>query len=220
MTLDILKALAFTVFSVLVMQLCGTWWLIEGPMDMTWFYERSYFLTCFLQLVVFLLLLSALKGNAFVDIRKAEGRYYVLGVILGLSYIFLQTPISMLYNTCFGTDHELSYNFNLARLNSFNALAIITFAPIAEEFFFRKFIQGSLLGRTTYWIAIPLSALLFGAVHLDFLGAIIFNAPLDFYRAFIATCGGLIAAILYQRSQSVGPAIAMHICWNFGAWVM
>jgi membrane protease YdiL (CAAX protease family) len=81
-------------------------------------------------------------------------------------------------------------------------LAGIVVAPLVEEVFFRGFIFTGL--REKYgWIAGALiSATLFAIVHLQ---------PLTMLPIFLM---GLIFAYLYQRTESIWPAVIMHFATN------
>ena len=75
-------------------------------------------------------------------------------------------------------------------------------APLVEEILFRGFIFGGLRGRYGFWKAAVISAVVFGAVHLQL-------------TAFLPiTLLGLIFAFLYERSQSIWPSILMHFLTN------
>jgi membrane protease YdiL (CAAX protease family) len=78
----------------------------------------------------------------------------------------------------------------------------IVIAPLVEEIFFRGFIYTGL--REKYgWIAAALiSAGLFAAVHLQ---------PITIPPIFLM---GLIFAYLYQRTESIWPAVIMHFATN------
>ncbi|MFS2007813.1 lysostaphin resistance A-like protein [Duganella sp. CT11-25] len=83
------------------------------------------------------------------------------------------------------------------------------FTVVAEEAFFRGFLQARLaasLSRFSYgpWIAMVVSALLFGAAHLA-------GGPLYGILAFIA---GLGYAYAYQVTQRIEAAILVHIMVN------
>jgi uncharacterized protein len=76
-------------------------------------------------------------------------------------------------------------------------------APVAEEVFYRGLFQGALLKRgAPPWLAIGLSAVVFGAMHLQ---ALQFPALVLF---------GVVAGILAHRYGRLGPAIAAHIAFN------
>ena len=83
------------------------------------------------------------------------------------------------------------------------------FTVVAEEAFFRGFLQARLaasLARFRYgpWIAVLISALLFGAAHLA-------GGPA---YALLATIAGLGYAYVYQTTQRIEAPILIHIVLN------
>lgn len=216
MTLDLLKSLGYTALCIVLINLCSVWLCLEQQHDIYWFSGHFYFITGFFQIVIFLGFLSIVKGSSFITINQTKLVYYLIAIAIGLPFVFIQTPLNELYNYIFEDQHKIAYGLYLDQLLTFNQFALVTFIPIAEEFFSRKFIQGSVLKNTPAVLTIFLSALLFAVLHLDLASTMLFNTPLDIHHAYITFWGGLMAAILYYKSGSVGPAIMMHVCWNLG----
>jgi membrane protease YdiL (CAAX protease family) len=81
---------------------------------------------------------------------------------------------------------------------------VICVAPVAEEFFFRGFFYRALRSRYSVVAAAAIDGLLFGVIHYDFSGAdaLLFIPPL-------ATLGFLFC-LVYERTGSLYPVIAMH----------
>lgn len=90
-------------------------------------------------------------------------------------------------------------------------IAVGLMAPVAEEFVFRGAILRSLLkalnGRY-HWVAIALSAALFGWVHGNLAQG---------FNAFLL---GLLLGWLYYRTDSVVPGIIMHWVNNTIVYIM
>lgn len=90
-------------------------------------------------------------------------------------------------------------------------LAIGLLAPLAEELVFRGAILRKLLGmfdEKKHWIAIVISALIFGAVHM--------NIP----QFVHATLIGLLLGWMYYRTKSILPGVMFHWINNTVAYVM
>lgn len=94
-----------------------------------------------------------------------------------------------------------------------HALLFITvnllFTVVAEEAFFRGFLQARLAGALARfswgpWLAVAVSALLFGAAHLG--GGVRYG--------ILAAIAGLGYAWAYQRTQRIEAAILVHIALN------
>ncbi len=82
------------------------------------------------------------------------------------------------------------------------ALAVIVMAPLAEEALFRGLLYGGLARSYGRVPAVVLSAVIFGAAHM--------NASL-FIPLAVA---GLILAMIYQRSESLWPSTVAHATLN------
>lgn len=90
-------------------------------------------------------------------------------------------------------------------------LAIGLLAPLAEELVFRGAILRKLLGmfgEGRHWIAIVISALIFGAVHM--------NIPQFVHASLI----GLLLGWMYYRTGSILPGVMFHWVNNTVAYVM
>ena len=91
---------------------------------------------------------------------------------------------------------------------------IVCVAPAAEEFFFRGFFYKALRSRYTVLAAAGINAGLFGIIHFDFSGtdALLILPPLALL--------GFIFCLIYEKTGSIFPVIAMHSFNNaiaFGA---
>ena len=81
-------------------------------------------------------------------------------------------------------------------------LAVVVGAPIVEELFFRGLTLRALEARMRPRIALVVSALVFGAVHLQLLQ----------FPALVAI--GLVCGWLAQRDGRIGRAIWAHVGFN------
>ena len=81
-------------------------------------------------------------------------------------------------------------------------IAGMVIAPVVEEIFFRGFVFAGLRPRYGWQKAAVISAALFAVIHFQ---------PTAMIPIFIL---GLIFALLYQRSNSIWPAIIMHFATN------
>ncbi len=89
-------------------------------------------------------------------------------------------------------------------------LAIFLVAPVVEEFVFRGLIMTKLRKHNSTILSIIISALLFALIHI-MAGGII-----TVIHAFL---GGLIFALVYEKTKSLFVAIASHIFANIGGYV-
>ena len=91
---------------------------------------------------------------------------------------------------------------------SFTILYIAILTPIAEELMFRGYLLDAIKRKHGDWVAIIISSILFGLVHID---------P---YTIGVATIGGIIYGWLRVRTGSLLPCIACHMMWNLMATML
>ena len=84
----------------------------------------------------------------------------------------------------------------------------VIIAPIAEELMFRGYLLDSIKKMHGDWVAVAISAILFGLVHIE---------P---YTVGMATIGGLIYGYVRIRTGSLWPSIIGHMIWNWIALVV
>ncbi len=82
------------------------------------------------------------------------------------------------------------------------AIAVVVVAPITEEALFRGILFGGFLTRLPYWVATIISALLFGAAHMD----LTLLLPL--------TLAGLALNAVYRQNRSLVPSTVAHATLN------
>nr|WP_285859060.1 CPBP family intramembrane glutamic endopeptidase [Bhargavaea ginsengi] len=81
-------------------------------------------------------------------------------------------------------------------------IAVVLFAPILEEFIFRRIIFGGLVDRTNFFVAAAVSSLVFAAVHMDFTHILLYAAS------------GFIFAFLYHVTKRLITSIIAHMLLN------
>ncbi|MCP4650060.1 MAG: tetratricopeptide repeat protein [PVC group bacterium] len=85
-------------------------------------------------------------------------------------------------------------------------LFVVILGPLAEEMIFRGFIFSSLRRYSGIKVAVIISAILFGAFHLQ----ITLLLPIAFM--------GIVFACLFERTRSLYPAMFVHLIWNLVAF--
>jgi CAAX protease family protein len=93
-------------------------------------------------------------------------------------------------------------------------LMVIAVAPAAEEFFFRGFFYRALRSRFPVLIAAVIDGALFGLIHFDFSSAhaLLLVPPLAVL--------GFIFCLVYERTGSIFPTIALHAFNNSLAYAV
>ncbi|HEY3021035.1 MAG TPA: CPBP family intramembrane glutamic endopeptidase [Solirubrobacteraceae bacterium] len=82
------------------------------------------------------------------------------------------------------------------------AVLVTVIAPIAEEVLFRGYIFTALRGWAGVWGAAAITGVLFGAIHIDPDRPTGFLVPLAFL--------GFVLCLIYWRTRSLYPCIALH----------
>jgi membrane protease YdiL (CAAX protease family) len=103
--------------------------------------------------------------------------------------------------------HPAPISSNFTNISHHSTIAILLAgfvacvgAPVAEEIFFRGFLYRSLRNRLTVLPACLIAAVLFALVHTQY--------PLP--GKLIVGCFGVITCLLYERTGSLLPGIAIH----------
>lgn len=143
---------------------------------------------------------GSLQALGFVGFRP-----WVLGLGIGLffGYLFANGLYAALLDY-FGLRIQADLTPVMERLSSPWPLivTIVLIAPLVEETFFRGFVFAGLRARHDWRWAMVISAALFAASHLSLT---------FFIPAFAMGC---LFAYLYQRSDSVWPAVILHTLIN------
>lgn len=82
----------------------------------------------------------------------------------------------------------------------------VLLTPIAEELFFRGFLLTWMCGHRPAWLAVLVSSLIFGAMHI---------VPA---QAISAALMALVLALLYLYSRSIWPPLLCHVVGNGLGW--
>ena len=87
-------------------------------------------------------------------------------------------------------------------------VAAALLAPMVEELLFRGLLQNAIADKIPIWAAILISALVFGAVHMD-------------YHAFPVLAGmGIVFGLLYHLTGSLRVTILAHMINNSAALLL
>jgi membrane protease YdiL (CAAX protease family) len=209
-----LSTLAF----VLLTELIAVWVFLDLWFNIESFIDKYYLLVNgLIQIALVAAFIVFVDGLDGIKPNRTSKNYYLTAIFSGLAFVFAQYPLYQLYNFLFGTDFNIVLDFDFARLKTLNMFAIIFFLPIAEEIFFKQYIQRRLQLTFNKFNSILLSAILFSIVHLNMGAIFLEHTGFSFDTAYIALFGGIISGILYSKSNSIGPSIVFHMMWNFVA---
>jgi membrane protease YdiL (CAAX protease family) len=167
------------------------------------------------------LLLSFFCGGALMTVvilaLAITGSYHITGIhpFAAVELVFLIISLCLLAllfvrNAKVGFFHYMLFVFLLfGLLTTAVSLVILIAGAIQEEFIFRGMIFCKLERSFGSWIALAVSAILFGLIHLANPNATLVSAI-----ALMVT-GGVLSAAIYMLTRSLWWAIGVHLGWNF-----
>ena len=128
--------------------------------------------------------------------------------LIGGYYLFYESSIGIIMEKV-PVPQFIEEGFEEMFLHPYDAfISTVIKAPIFEEIFMRGIILGGLLNRYSPKKAIIISALIFGACHL--------NIP----QFIDATLGGLILGMIYYKTNSLFLCIVAHMTNNILSTIM
>jgi len=126
----------------------------------------------------------------------------ILGVFLAWSAQIIAITIE---TSVFGINQGSENTAEIVELTRMSPIFFIIpvfTAPILEEFIFRKIIFGSLYKRMNFFIAVLISSLLFGVLHLELQRLLIYFAM------------GVALAYVYVKTKRIIVPILVHMGMN------
>jgi len=106
-------------------------------------------------------------------------------------------------------DKELEEVFTLIMSQPWGIIPVVIMAPLAEEVVFRGAVLGRLLPvMKSKWVAIGISAVLFGCIHGNLA------------QGINATILGILLGWLYTETRSLLPGMILHFVNNLMAYVL
>ncbi|WP_079478505.1 CPBP family intramembrane glutamic endopeptidase [Halobacillus salinus] len=156
-------------------------------------------------ILILYFLKNEMKQPEYRDERSSVGAiilWSIAGVFLAL---FAQGIAAAIETNLLGVPMGSENTMDLMRIARESPLFIllpVVFAPITEEIIFRKIIFGSIYKKTNFWVAVIVSALVFGAFHFDFTHMLVYFSM------------GVVFAFLYVKTRSIITPIVAHMAMN------
>jgi membrane protease YdiL (CAAX protease family) len=224
--MDKLKSISIAILAMLLyiigIEIISVWVLLARAIGFENYSNYYLLIQGSLQLMAVLIFIYFIRKQSFRSlIGKMDLKWYLFALILGTSFVFIQTPLNWLYNFLFDTEHAIAYNFDgLPKFKNINWISLIILIPIGEELFFRAYIQNKLQHKINSVVIILLVSVLFAAIHSPYVSLFLGSSNADWHRFYIAFFGGLISGILYHKSKSIVPSIIFHIFWNLAVTIV
>ncbi|MFB1100175.1 lysostaphin resistance A-like protein [Terribacillus sp. JSM ZJ617] len=201
----------FVILTYIVMQLSSILllpfvpWMDDRGLDLAtvsyWWSVISFLLAV---VIVCILLRKDMRTPA---VRSATGPgMTIVWIIIGFFGAYAGQVIAGLIETyAFGITQGSENTSNIldaVREVPAFVLIVVVFAPVLEEIIFRKILFGEIYKRTNFFVAVLISALVFGAVHGDFLHLL---------QYFVM---GVVFAALYVQTKRIIVPIITHSLMN------
>lgn len=217
-----LKAILATLLYLVVIELIGSWFLIAESIGFESYYKYYLFIQGVLQFIGVLIFIYFIKKRTFKNlIKKTHRKWYLFALILGISFVFIQTPLNWLYNLLFGTEYNIAYRFDgLPKFKNINMISAVLLIPAAEELFFREYVQNNLQNKMNSIVAILIASLLFASIHSPYMNLILESSKEDWHLFYLTIFGGIMSGFLYYKSKSIGPSIIFHAFWNATVFIV
>jgi uncharacterized protein len=134
-----------------------------------------------------------------------------IGAVVYFVLSFIIISLATLFLTGFDAGQPQDTGFNALSENYQFILAFITLviiAPVAEEILFRGYLLGKLIKTVPVWVAVLITSLLFGFIHLGFSEHPAWNLALDTFALSIVLC------VLRLKTKSVWASMLVHMTKN------
>ncbi|MBU0532620.1 CPBP family intramembrane metalloprotease [Candidatus Micrarchaeota archaeon] len=131
--------------------------------------------------------------------------------VLGLLSIFAILFIIGIMSIVLGFNDQQKITEKVADLPVSILLFAVIAAPVSEEFFFRAFLVKKISSIINPWAGILISSILFGLVHFSY------GSIMEIVGAFTI---GTILAVIFHKSKSITPCLAIHIFYNLLAIIV
>ena len=220
--ISIPQAILATLLYLIGIELIGSWFRIAEKIGFESYYKYYLLIQGTLQLIGVLIFIYFIRKQTFKNlIKKTHRKWYLFALVLGISFVFMQTPIKWIYNLLFGTEYRIAYRFDgLPKFKNINMISAVLMIPMGEELFFREYIQNNLQKKTSAVVAILLASLLFASIHSPYMNLILESSKQDWHLFYLTIFGGIISGILYFKSKSIGPSIIFHMFWNVMVYIV
>ncbi|ULC57925.1 CPBP family intramembrane metalloprotease [Flaviramulus sp. BrNp1-15] len=200
----IIVAIISTILFRLFINVSGKLLSSLGIQELILNYDLKYLIFSIIELIGVLLFLYYYNNKQIIISKTIPVVYILIAIMLAIFYVLFQEWLNWFYDLVFKTNYQeqISYDFKIPVFSKL-LLAQSILIPIAEELFFREYIQKGLQKNYRGFIAVGLSSILFTVAHLS-----------DVHNMYLVFFGGLISAILYLKSKSIIPSIVFHVMWN------
>ncbi|MEO1030023.1 MAG: type II CAAX endopeptidase family protein [Bacteroidota bacterium] len=222
--MKLLKYFFSLLLYVIAMELSAIWIFIPNSFNIEYseFFDLIQALIQLLIVLGFFFIAHRIILKTLFKIPKIK--WTGLASLIGLSFAFLQTPLKLAYNYIMGTEYHIIYDFNGFENHRIQyIISTILVIPIAEELFFRGFIQNKMHEEFKPITTVVMTSLLFALLHAPYTNIVYAFYEVesqfldDWHLSYITFFGGLISGFFFFKTKSIIPSITFHMCWNLMA---
>ena len=148
------------------------------------------------------------RNKQFWNIFKGEKASISASIgwgVIGFLLVFLGQTIGAYIEFKLGIEVKSENTeaiMNITKVAPIMIVATVFLGPVLEELVFRRVIFGSIIQNYNFWIASIISAIVFGAIHMDFTHILLY------------TICGMIFAFLYHKTKRLLTSIVAHVLLN------
>lgn len=211
-----------TLLYIIGIELLGSWFYLAEALKFDNYIDYYSLVQGAVQFIAVLIFIYLIKNRTLKNlIKKADIKWYLFAFILGVSFVFIQSPLKWIYNFLFDTEYYIAYKFDgFPKFKNINIISSILLIPISEELFFREYIQNRLQKKLSTFLSVIIASILFASIHSPYLNLILEDFNQDWHSFYLTIFGGIISGILYYKSKSIGPSMIFHIFWNLVATIV
>lgn len=209
-------AILATLLYIIGIELLGSWFYLAEAIKFNNYIDYYLLIQGAVQFIAVVIFIYLIKNKTLKNlIKKTNPKWYLLALLLGISFVFIQSPLKWIYNFLFDTEYYIAYRFDgFPTFKNINIISSILLIPISEELFFREYIQNYLQKKLNVFLSIIIASLLFASIHSPYLNLISEYYNQDWHSFYLTIFGGIISGVLYYKSKSIGPSMVYHIFWN------
>lgn len=145
-----------------------------------------------------------LDKKSFISLGfwSVPNKHYLYGIIFGFTSIFFGFSTLLIAKS-------ISYaSLRFSSGNLLYSMLSFIFVAFSEEVFIRGYMLSNLLSSLNRWVALIISSMIFGIMHLA-------NPHIEWISIINLFIAGILIGLPYLYTKNLWFSIAFHFSWNF-----